>query len=188
MSECDSGSETPGLESFTEFVTANRPSLVAAAAAACGDAQYAEDIVQEALIKVAVRWRKLQEERPEAYCRRIIFNAAVSHWRQLRRRVRADGLAALSDRHGDRHATADPASELVDHAMLLELLRQLSARQRAVLYLRYVDDLSERSVADMLGISVGAVKKHAHLGLSRLRALYDRREREQEIHSDSTKA
>ncbi|WP_162802295.1 SigE family RNA polymerase sigma factor [Ornithinimicrobium murale] len=157
-------------QGFAAFVTARRPELVAAAVVACGDAQEAEDLVQEALIKVAMRWHRLHDELPASYARRIIFRSAWRGWSRRGKRVHlmhsAEGQieAAPGPDHTDAHA---------QRAELLDQLGELSPRQRAVLYLRYFEDLTERATADTLGISTGSVKRHAHLGLARLRALYE---------------
>lgn len=166
------GDETaaPDEQGFAAFVTARRPGLVAAAVVACGDPQEAEDLVQEALIQVAMRWHRLHDEQPGAYARRIIFRGAWRRWRRWGSRVQ------LVPPREDQHETAGRADHTHAHAQrseLLDLLGQLSPRQRAVLYLRYFEDLTERATADTLGISIGSVKRHAHLGLARLRELYD---------------
>lgn len=155
-------------ESFVEFVRSRRPALVAAAAVILGDREEAEDRVQDALVKVAARWHQLEHESPEAYARRILFRDSVSWWRKVARRRRIDGTRAADSPAGPY----DIAARTADKLLVADLLQNLSARQRAVLYLRYFEDLEERVIADMLGISQGSVKRHAHLGLNRLRNEY----------------
>lgn len=74
-------------EDFVAFVEARRRALEASAYLMCGDRHLAQDLVQEALVKVAARWERLSEGSPEAYARRVMYRDAVSRWRKLRREV-----------------------------------------------------------------------------------------------------
>lgn len=167
---------TSDEQSFAAFVTARRPELVAAAVVACGDPQEAEDLVQEALIKVAMKWHRLRDESPGAYARRIIFRSAWRRWDRWGRRVQ---LVQSLEGQNETPTRTDHTDTQAQRSELLDLLGELSPRQRAVLYLRYFEDLTERSTADTLGISTGSVKRHAHLGLDRLRQLYHHAHRQE---------
>ena len=101
---------------------------------------------------------------PEAYVRRAILNAFLSGKR--RRRVAEDLVETVPDA-GDRRETEPGSFE--QREALLQLLTGLSARQRAVLVLRYLEDWSEAQIADALGMTVSAVKKQASRGMAALR-------------------
>ncbi|WP_341926145.1 SigE family RNA polymerase sigma factor [Nocardioides psychrotolerans] len=150
--------------SFEEFVVARRAALLRTAYLLTGDLDDAEDLLQVALAKCYPRWRRLAD-RPEPYVRRVLARESINRWRG--RRWRETLGAVPSDPVDGRH---DPDA----HDRRLELaaaLGQLSPRQRAVLVLRYFDDLTERETAQLLGISVGTVKSHARDALARLRVL-----------------
>jgi RNA polymerase sigma-70 factor (sigma-E family) len=146
--------------SFTRWASDRQLALLRTALLLTGDHHRAEDLVQDALAKVAARWSRLRDEAPEAYARQIIVRTNISWWRKQRREVVVDP--------GDRAvAAADPS---VDRRLLLDhALARLTARQRSVVVLRYYDDLSERETADLLGVSVGTVKSTTHDSLRRMR-------------------
>lgn len=150
-------------ESFTAWASARRARLVQTAIFLTGDRGRAEDLVQEALTKVAQRWSRLRDGNPDAYVRRILVRDNISWWRRNR-------LERVSD-IPDPGRTPPADSDVVRRILLLEALRGLTERQRAVLVLRYFDDLSEAEIAQALGISPGTVKSTAHLALRRLREL-----------------
>jgi RNA polymerase sigma-70 factor (sigma-E family) len=126
-----------------------------------GDRHRAEDLVQEALTQVALRWGRLADGHPEAYARQVIVRRNISWWRRHRREVVTDVP--------ERRAT--PSAEAsVERRMLLDrALAALTPRQRATVVLRYYDDLSERETAEALGVGTGTVKSQAHAALRRLR-------------------
>lgn len=146
-----------GYADFEEFVVARRHALLRTAYLLTGDHDDAEDLVQSALIKVVPKWSRI-EDHPEPYVRRVLARESVSRWRRRRwREVTTDIV---------------PETTYVDDAdrtTLLDDLRRLSPRQRAILVLRYFDDLTEADTAATLGISVGTVKSHARDALARLR-------------------
>lgn len=145
--------------------------LMAIAVALSGSRADAEDLLQAAL-------ERLLRSRPgitidtEAYLRRTLYNLAADGWRRRgawRRKIpllRAEHTAGLAAR-GDGTATVDLRDQLV------RLLIQLPPRQRAVIVLRYWEQLSEAEAAEMLGCSAGTVKSAASRGLQRLRDLAD---------------
>ncbi|MFL6205138.1 MAG: SigE family RNA polymerase sigma factor [Acidimicrobiales bacterium] len=137
-------------------------SLVHLASLLVDDVGRCEEIVQDAFVKV---WRRPPDlsgaDRLPAYLRSAVLNGARSHLR--RRGVERRHLRAVAS-----PAAAPEARLAADDDRVLAALRSLPARQREVLALRYYLDLSEAEIADTLGISAGAVKTHAHRGLSTL--------------------
>lgn len=153
---------------FTEFVNASAPRLTHLAWLLCGDEQRAHDLTQEALERVCARWSRLRDERPHAYARRIVVNLHTDEARRRRReQVTLDGT--LPER-ADARADQASASSVEDRALLTSLLQSLPLRERQVVVLRYYNDLPEREVADLLGVSIGTVKSSASRGLATLRA------------------
>ncbi len=149
-----------GQAGFEEFVTARRPALLRTAYLLTGNAHDAEDLVQTTLLRVVPRWNRIAAH-PEPYVRRVLARESVTRWRARRWRERSVAELpepASAERPNDRDA-------------LLRALATLSPRQRAVLVLRYFDDLTEPATAEVLGISVGTVKSHAREGLARLRVV-----------------
>jgi RNA polymerase sigma-70 factor (sigma-E family) len=150
-------------EGFREFVAARSPALLRVAWMLTGDAHLAEDLLQTALARMWPHWRRLREEQPEAYVRRVMVRVYGSWWR---RRWRAERpTSALPEA-----AAEDAYAEVEVRAALTAALARLPRRQRQVVVLRYYEDLSEQDVAGVLGCSVGTVKSQAARGLARLRA------------------
>jgi RNA polymerase sigma-70 factor (sigma-E family) len=147
-------------EELRSFVQRRYAALLRTAYLLTGSHEQAEDLVQSALLAVMSRWRRV--EQPEAYLRRVMVNLLVA--RARRRRVVEVLTAVLPDRPV---ATDEPA--VPDEVWTA--VRSLPARMRAVLVLRYWEDLSEAQVAEVLGCSVGSVKSQASRGLARLREL-----------------
>lgn len=148
-------------ESFTRWAGDRQLALLRTAVLLTGDHHRAEDLVQDALSKVAGRWRRLRDGNPDAYARQVIVRANISWWRKHRREVVADP----PDR--DWRRTDEPT---VDRRMALDhALAQLTPSQRATVVLRYYLDLGERETAETLGVSLGTVKSQTHVALRRLR-------------------
>lgn len=149
--------------SFEEFVRARTSVLARIAYLLTNDRHHAEDLVQTALARAAVRWQRLDE--PESYVRRVLYTQAVSWWRVTRRR-RAEVLTdAPPESAMDRGA--DPDTRIV----LAQALARLTAKQRAVLVLRFYEDRTEAESAELLGVTVGTVKSQTRHALRRLREL-----------------
>jgi RNA polymerase sigma-70 factor (sigma-E family) len=149
--------------SYAAFVRSRWARLVRLAYPLTLDVGRAEDLVQESLAKLWPVWPRLRDGNPEAYVRRVIVNGAIS---ASRRRWRGE------EPHWDvPDVTPTPGgTEQVDERdWLRRELAALSVLQRAVVVLRYVEDLSEQQVADLLDVSTGTVKTHAARGLARLR-------------------
>jgi RNA polymerase sigma-70 factor (sigma-E family) len=147
--------------SFAEYVTARRPALIRTAYLLCGDAHLAEDLVQSALIKAVGHWKRIGDQ-PEGWLRRTMVNDHISRWRRHR------GREVL--RRTVPEATA-PGSDHDRTLALAAALQQLAPRQRAVIVLRYYEDLTEVETARALGVAVGTVKSQHRDALARLRAL-----------------
>lgn len=129
-----------------------------------GDEQQAQDIAQEAFVRIAGRFQDLRSpDAFPAYLRVTVLNLARGHLRRLR--TQRDYLR----RHDDREDTVEIAAGADARDEMWEALRKLPYRQRAALVLRYYEDLSERQTADALGCSVSAVKSLVTRGLQVLR-------------------
>ena len=158
-----------GLESFRDFVDSRSSALLKTAVLLCGGDQHAgEDLLQNALVKAAGRWQRIDE--PEAYVRRILYRQQISRWR-LKGPRRAVSVAELPEPPGTGEPGADTAAAAELRLVMRQALSRLTARQRSVLVLRYFDDLPEADVARLLGCSVGTVRSTTHRSLARLRSL-----------------
>jgi RNA polymerase sigma-70 factor (sigma-E family) len=155
--------DTEAHAEFVAFVQARQHRLLRAAYLVCGDHHRAEDLLQDALVKLALRWRQVRHGDPEAFLRTVMYRDAVSWWR---RRRREDLPGALPDRTG-----TDDVGAVPDRLLFERALAQLTVRQRAVLVLRFFDDLTEARTAEVLGVSVGTVKSQTSAALRRLRDL-----------------
>jgi RNA polymerase sigma-70 factor (sigma-E family) len=156
---------------FERFVTERTDQLLRTAYLMAWDLAEAEDLVQETLLQVARRWPKVRTmEHPAAYARKLLVNLAIDTAQKRARRngeLTAGGGADAADRPDHR---AERDLDSVDaQAVLLDALAGLPARQRAIIVLRYWEDLPEAEVAAMLGCSAGTVKSTASRGLARLR-------------------
>jgi RNA polymerase sigma-70 factor (sigma-E family) len=150
---------------YDELYAAQRARLVRTAYAVSGDLGIAEDAVRTAFAKAYRSWRRISRlESPEAYVRRIVVNEVLSTRR--RAALRHEGSRAEPP---ERTASGSPEDSLARDE-LWRAVRGLPPRQRAVLVLRYYEDLSERQIADALGCRPGTVKSQASAALAALRA------------------
>ena len=148
-------------ESFEEYVAGRRAALLRTAYLLTGQHADAEDLVQLALVKAVPHWRRISDD-PEPYVRKILAREATNRWRRRRwREVSTDVLPESPE------GAADPT----DRELLRQALMRLSPRQRAVVVLRYFDDLTEQQTAEVLGIGLGTVKSHGRDAMARLREL-----------------
>ncbi|GIH04181.1 DNA-directed RNA polymerase sigma-70 factor [Rhizocola hellebori] len=154
-------------DGFREFVRARLGPLSRVAYLLTGDHHGAEDLLQSALIKLAGRWKRLAAEGyPEAYLRKVLYHEHVSAWRSRARRPEVSILPLA-----DRAAHTDEAADVVRRLVLRQALDKLTRKQRAVLVLRFFEDLSEADTAQALGCSVGTVKSQTSYALGRLRVV-----------------
>ncbi len=157
-------------DDFAAFVRSRMPALLRFGHALTGNRHDALDLAQTALERTGVRWRGVSRRGdPEAYVRRAMVNTWVSRWRRLRRETLVSGVPDTPDL---------PAAEAADAALerepLWRALADLPPRQRAVIVLRYYEDLSEAQIADVLGVSPGTVKSQASKAMAGLRLRLDR--------------
>ncbi|MCW2857432.1 MAG: sigma-70 region 4 domain protein [Marmoricola sp.] len=145
---------------FAEYVAARRPALVRTAYLLCGDAHLAEDLVQGALIKAVGEWRRIGDN-PGPWLRKVMVNDHISRWRRIRRERVTDRVPE----YGTTVATTDRDLSLA------AALATLAPRQRAVVVLRYYEDLTEVETARVLDITVGTVKSQHRDAIERLRAV-----------------
>jgi RNA polymerase sigma-70 factor (sigma-E family) len=153
-------------ERFAAYVRERGEHHLRVAVLLTGDWHAAQDLVQASLVKLYRAWPRLDTSAdPDAYLRRIMVNTHRSWWRA---RWRREAPAAVLPE-------ASSGEDIADRQALGALVRQALARlprqQRAVLVLRYCEDLSEAEVAALLGCTAGTVKTHAHRGLHALREL-----------------
>jgi RNA polymerase sigma-70 factor (sigma-E family) len=151
-------------EDFRSYVAARSPALLRTAYALTGNRADAEDLLQTALAKTYLSWERIRErEAVDGYVRRVMVNTQTSWWR--RRKVDERPTGELPDRPSGRDATAD----LDLHDALWTALSGLPKRQRAMVVLRYYEDLSEAETAAVMGVSVGTVKSATSRALAKLR-------------------
>ncbi len=150
---------------FEEFVAAVSPRLHRAAYAITRDHHHAEDAVQAALGKAYARWKRVvKTDHPEAYVRRMVVNEVLS-WRRRR---------SSSERPSERTpetAVAGHEAAYAESDAVWQALGRLAPRQRAVIVLRYYEQLSEAEIAEALGVRPGTVKSQASAAMGHLRAL-----------------
>ena len=146
-------------DDFEAFVASRYVALLRTAFLLTGDHHDAEDLLQQALVKAVGAWGRITGD-PEPYVRTILVRQNISRWRRRRWRE------LPTDTPGDV-AVTDVGAE--DRLELHRALGVLAPRQRAVIVLRYYEDLTEVQTAEALGISVGTVKSQARDALRRLR-------------------
>ena len=154
-------------DGFTDFVVDVEARLLRTAYLLTGDHGHAEDLVQTALVKAHRNWAKVQRaDSPTAYVRRILVTSHVS-WRR-RMSTSEQVIETVPDRPGDDLQARQATSDLVRTA-----LAELSPRVRAVVVLRWFEDLTEVETARVLGCSTSTVSTHAARGLATLRRHLD---------------
>jgi RNA polymerase sigma-70 factor (sigma-E family) len=159
-------------EEFREFMRNRASPLHQSAYLLCGDWHLADDLVQDTLVKAYQHWNRVrQADSPDAYVRRILLNEVHGRWR---RRERVVPVARFPE--GREPVAPDATDELVRRAGLLQALLALPLRQRATVVLRYLEGMSERETAAVLGCSEGTVKSQSARALGTLRNFLDRTE------------
>jgi RNA polymerase sigma-70 factor (sigma-E family) len=152
-------------DGFRDFMVAQGGQLSRLAYLLTGNHHAAEDLLQTALTKVVARWPKVARyERPVQYVHRVMLNEYISGWRR-RQKLVEQSTDAIPDPAG-----GDDTESTVRRVLLTRALAQLTAKQRAVVVLRYYHDLTESQTAAELRCSVGTVKSQTHRALARLRA------------------
>jgi len=153
----------PDAEAFSAFASARSGSLFRIAYLVMGDYQLAQDLVQESLTKTYLAWPRLRDvNNAEAYTRRVIVTTSIS-WRR-RRSFRERPAEALPD-----PGVPDPTALLPEDGQLWAAVRGLPPRQRTAVVLRYCEDLSVAQTAELMGCSVGSVKRQVFIALGKLR-------------------
>lgn len=153
---------------FDTFVRTRQRSLLRSAYMLTGDQYLAEDLVQSALARTHQSWDRLADPaNAEAYTRKVMYHLQVSWWR--RNRV----AESMTDTYPEPRPTGGPgeATGLTNRMTIRSALLKLSAKQRAVLILRFFEDRTEVETADVLGVSVGTVKSQTAKALARLRSV-----------------
>ncbi len=149
---------------FEEYVRTRGPALVRFARLVAGDDQLGEDLVQEVLSRVYPRWHRIvRSDRPEVYLRRAVVHASASWWRRRSSRERP----AAADR--EVPAGGDPSGPAGERDAMWREVSRLPVRQRAVVVLRYYEDLDDAAIAEILGCSTVTVRTHAMRALAALR-------------------
>lgn len=154
--------DEPAHDEFVSWVRGRQHRLLRSTYLLTGDMSRAEDLVQEALVKVAKHWERLRHGNPDAYVRTILYRDNISWWRSRREYPMSSTPEQAAPYDGDA----------VERNLMVEgALARLTTKQRAVLVLRYFDDLTERETAQVLGVTLGTVKSQSSVALARLREL-----------------
>jgi RNA polymerase sigma-70 factor (sigma-E family) len=154
-------------EGFEAFVAQRGPALMRTATLLAGDRGHAEDALQEALTRVAMRWpRVVAGGDPEPYVRQALYSVAIDRWRWRSRRA-PERLGDVPD----LQVAPDPAAAVDSRVSVAAALARLTTRQRQVLVLRFYEDLTESQTAAAMRCSVSTVKSQTRHALERLRAL-----------------
>jgi len=149
---------------FSAFAVRDGGELLGFAFLLTGNRHDAEDLVQQALLRTAVRWRVARRS-PAGYSRTVVLNLVRDRWRAKQRQraeILSPDLTALP-------SAVDGAAGVLDRQLLLRACRLLPLQQRAVLVLRFWEDRSVEETAAVLGCTAGTVKSHTHRALARLR-------------------
>ncbi|MEV6331487.1 SigE family RNA polymerase sigma factor [Streptomyces sp. NPDC051909] len=153
--------------SFTSYVRARGPVLLRTARSLTASHSDAEDLLQTALAKTFVAWERIEDHRAlDGYVRRALLNTRTSQWRKRKVDEYACG-DELPEPAG--LPEGDPAERQVLHDAMWRAVMKLPDRQRAMVVLRYYEDLSEAQTAEVLGVSVGTVKSAVSRALGKLR-------------------
>jgi RNA polymerase sigma-70 factor (sigma-E family) len=157
-------SEAQQFAGLENFLAARGTALLRTAVLLAGSREAGEDLLQLALERALRRWHRVHGD-PEPYLRRTLYHLAIDRWRWRTRHPEVDLTADLAAN------SRDLATQVELRDALVHALASLPARQRAVLVLRYFEELTEAEIAGALDCSAGAVKSAASRGLKRLRAI-----------------
>ena len=152
-------------ESFSSYVRARVAALSRIAYLLTGDVHLAEDLVQQCLVQVATHWQRIAGSGdPEPYVRKVLYRQHISWWRRRRR-------DAVPSSHLPEQVMPDSTAMVAAALAVRAALAKLAPKQRAVLVLRFYEDLSEAQTAEVLGCSVNTVKSQTRDALARMRAI-----------------
>ena len=151
---------------FAQIYAAHHTEALALAFLLCGDRTRAEDAVADAFVKVYRQMSRGEVLQPRAYLHRAVVNQIHSGFRRSTLERRHAGTVS-GDTRGWRRAD----DEIADYEEMLAALRELPQRQRTAVVLRFYQDMSEKQIAEVMGVAVGTVKSSLHRGLERLRGV-----------------
>ncbi|MEV7071640.1 SigE family RNA polymerase sigma factor [Streptomyces sp. NPDC093990] len=159
--------QTLAYPSFASYVKARQPVLLRTARSLTANPSDAEDLLQTALTKTYVAWERIEDHRAlDGYVRRALLNTRTSQWRKRKvDEFATDEIPEPDPAPGED----DPAEQQALHDAMWRAIMKLPARQRAMVVLRYYEDLSEVQTAEVLGVSVGTVKSAVSRALGKLR-------------------
>ncbi|WP_189862874.1 SigE family RNA polymerase sigma factor [Streptomyces poonensis] len=158
--------QTHSYPSFSSYVRARQPVLLRTARSLTANPSDAEDLLQTALTKTYVAWDRIEDHRAlDGYVRRALLNTRTSQWRKRR----VDEFTCDELPEPEVMPVGDPAEQQALHDAMWRAIMRLPARQRAMVVLRYYEDLSEVQTAEVLGVSVGTVKSAVSRALGKLR-------------------
>ncbi len=160
---------TPEPPGFREYVEARSPALLRTAWMLTGDAAAAEDLLQATLAKVWPHWARVADGHPDAYVRKAMLRTHLTWRARLWHRERPTDLTTYDvAAAGPGDGSGTGVTE--DRMVLTAALAGLPARQRQAVVLRYFEDLSVETVAELMGSTTGTVKSQSAKGLAKLRA------------------
>jgi RNA polymerase sigma-70 factor (sigma-E family) len=163
---CTSASTVAVFPSFSSYVRARGPVLLRTARSLTANPNDAEDLLQTALTKTYLAWERIEDHRAlDGYVRRALVNTRTSQWRK--RKIEEFACDELPE--PDPLPAPDPAEQQALRDAMWRAIGKLPERQRAMVVLRYYEDLSEAQTAEVLGVSVGTVKSAVSRALSKLR-------------------
>jgi RNA polymerase sigma-70 factor (sigma-E family) len=151
---------------FTAYVRERGPLLLRTARSLTANPSDAEDLLQTALTKTYLAWERIEDHRAlDGYVRRALLNTRTSQWRKRR----VDEYAVDELPEPEPRPEPDAAEQQAVRDAMWRAVRKLPVRQRAMVVLRYYEDLSEASTAEVLGVSVGTVKSAVSRALAKMR-------------------
>jgi len=154
-----------GEADFSDFVRAHHAQVFRTVYLLTGDFHRAEDVAQTTFTRLYERWGRVSAmQDPGAYARKVAVNELWS-WRRRRSSRETPGYRPVE------LAIPGPADQVSDHQAVWSAVLTLPARQRAVIVLRFYEDLTEAQTAEILGMAVGTVKSHCHSACERLAGL-----------------